>query len=86
MSNTHHGLQAWQVVKCAGAYNWYDELAASWWLAQPLQDGEPRQWGASLSAFPNPSGHGWSIAVGRSAGGAFPTCSRSGLMFDCNPL
>ena len=59
-------------LACAGAYNWYDELAAAWWLAQPLEHGEPRQWGATLSAFPDASGHGWSLAVGRSGGGAFP--------------
>ena len=55
-------------------------------MAQPLQDGEPQQWGASLSAFPDPSGHGWSLAVGRSAGGAFPACSRLGSLIMSLPL
>ena len=52
----------------AGVYNWEDEVAVAWWLTQPLGSA-CRQWGLSVSSFPDSSGCGWNLALGRSDGG-----------------
>lgn len=45
-------------------------MAVAAWLAQPVAGGSgPRQWGLSVSSFPDSSGYGWNLALGRSAGG-----------------
>lgn len=54
----------------AGAYNWEDVVAVAAWLTQPLAGRcGPRQWGLSVSSFPDSSGYGWNLALGRSDGG-----------------
>ena len=44
-------------------------MAVAAWLALPLGGlSGPRQWGVSVSSFPDGSGYGWNLALGRSDG------------------